>query len=201
MAGTIRQAQYARTSHPAPARALRSVRRRAVPLSEGTYTRSQVSGTCEGFRLAIAARPRQAQHPELDDPQKRLQMKINPSDFRVPEGSEVDLKKWPTRIDSVYHDTDDYQEMLKEHVTKLAAQQEILYASDRYAILLILQAMDAAGKDGVIAHVMSGLNPQGCQVFSFKHPSATELQARFSLADHRRFTGTRQDRNLQPLLL
>jgi PPK2 family polyphosphate:nucleotide phosphotransferase len=102
-------------------------------------------------------------------------MKINTNDFRVPEGSEVDLKKWPTRIEPVYRSTDDYEQMLKDHVRKLAAQQDLLYASDRYAILLILQAMDAAGKDGVIAHVMSGLNPQGCQVFSFKHPSATEL--------------------------
>src|SRR5271167_3690266 len=106
-------------------------------------------------------------------------MKINSSDFRVPEGGEVNLKKWPTRVDPVYRGTDDYEEKLRDHVKKLAAQQEILYASGRYAVLLILQAMDAAGKDGVISHVMSGLNPQGCQVFSFKHPSATELQHDF----------------------
>ena len=61
----------------------------------------------------------------------------------------------------------------------LSALQELLYASNRYAILLIFQAMDAAGKDGAIKHVMSGVNPQGCQVFSFKHPSADELQHDF----------------------
>jgi PPK2 family polyphosphate:nucleotide phosphotransferase len=69
--------------------------------------------------------------------------------------------------------------MLKDHVKKLSAQQELLYASGTYAVLLIFQAMDAAGKDGVIAHVMSGVNPQGCLVFSFKHPSATELKHDF----------------------
>jgi PPK2 family polyphosphate:nucleotide phosphotransferase len=62
---------------------------------------------------------------------------------------------------------------------QLSAQQQLLYASNRYAVLLIFQAMDAAGKDGAIRHVMSGVNPQGCQVFSFKHPSATELQHDF----------------------
>jgi PPK2 family polyphosphate:nucleotide phosphotransferase len=103
-------------------------------------------------------------------------MKINTNDFRVPEECEVDLKKWPTRIEPVYRSNAEYEQMLKDHVQKLAAQQELLYASNRHAILLILQAMDAAGKDGVIAHVMSGLNPQGCQVFSFKHPSDTELR-------------------------
>ena len=61
----------------------------------------------------------------------------------------------------------------------MSALQQLLYASNRYALLLIFQAMDAAGKDGAIRHVMSGVNPQGCQVFSFKHPSATELQHDF----------------------
>jgi len=65
--------------------------------------------------------------------------------------------------------------MLEQHIAQLSAQQQLHYASNRYAILLIFQAMDAAGKDGAIKHVMSGINPQGCQVFSFKHPSATEL--------------------------
>jgi PPK2 family polyphosphate:nucleotide phosphotransferase len=59
------------------------------------------------------------------------------------------------------------------------SQQQLLYASNRYAILVVFQAMDAAGKDGAIRHVMSGVNPQGCQVFSFKHPSPTELQHDF----------------------
>jgi len=69
--------------------------------------------------------------------------------------------------------------LLRAHVRALSEQQEMLYASDRYAILLIFQGMDAAGKDGAVAHVMSGVNPQGCQVFSFKHPSPTELQHDF----------------------
>src|ERR1039457_1875482 len=72
-----------------------------------------------------------------------------------------------------------YQELLGEHVAQLSMQQELLYASNRYAVLLIFQAMDAAGKDGAIKHVMSGVNPQGCQVFSFKHPSPAELQHDF----------------------
>jgi PPK2 family polyphosphate:nucleotide phosphotransferase len=108
-----------------------------------------------------------------------MPMKINSKDFRVPESSEVDLKKWPTRVAPVYRSNDEYQEILQDHVKRLSAQQEILYASDRYAVLLIFQAMDAAGKDGVIAHVMSGVNPQGCQVFSYKHPSPTELKHDF----------------------
>ncbi len=106
-------------------------------------------------------------------------MKINSKDFRVREGSRVQLKKWPTRVAPVYRQTDDYQQLLQIHVKNLSAQQERLYASDRYAILLIFQAMDAAGKDGIIKHVMSGVNPQGCQVFSYKHPSAMELKHDF----------------------
>jgi PPK2 family polyphosphate:nucleotide phosphotransferase len=102
-------------------------------------------------------------------------MKIDPKDFRVVEGNKVDLKKWPTNIDSVYKSTHQYKKMLEKHIAQLSAQQQLHYASNRYAILLIFQAMDAAGKDGAIRHVMSGINPQGCQVFSFKHPSATEL--------------------------
>src|SRR5271169_1792751 len=91
-------------------------------------------------------------------------MKIDLKDFRVREDDKVDLQKWPTKAD---------------HVARLSAQQQLLYASNRHAILLIFQAMDAAGKDGAIKHVMSGVNPQGCQVFSFKHPSAAELQHDF----------------------
>lgn len=106
-------------------------------------------------------------------------MKVDPDDFRVREGDTVDLGDWPTTVKPVYKSKDHYQALLTEHVAQLSALQELLYASDRYAILLIFQAMDAAGKDGAISHVMSGVNPQGCQVFSFKHPSATELQHDF----------------------
>jgi PPK2 family polyphosphate:nucleotide phosphotransferase len=106
-------------------------------------------------------------------------MKINSKDFAVPEGHDVNLKKWPTIVDPVYKSKEQYQEILGEHVAQLSSQQQLLYASNSHAVLLIFQAMDAAGKDGAIKHVMSGVNPQGCQVFSLKHPSATELQHDF----------------------
>jgi len=106
-------------------------------------------------------------------------MKISSKDFCVREGDKVDLDKWPTRVDPVYKSKDQYKKLLSDHVERLSVQQELLYASNRQAILLIFQAMDAAGKDGAIKHVMSGVNPQGCQVFSFKHPSATELEHDF----------------------
>jgi PPK2 family polyphosphate:nucleotide phosphotransferase len=106
-------------------------------------------------------------------------MHVKSSEFQLREGDELDLKKWPTRVHAVYRDSEHYQELLRKHVKALSAHQELLYASNCYALLLIFQAMDAAGKDGAIQHVMSGINPQGCQVFSFKHPSATELSHDF----------------------
>jgi PPK2 family polyphosphate:nucleotide phosphotransferase len=106
-------------------------------------------------------------------------MQINSTDFRVNEGAKVDLKKWPTRVHPSYKSSRQYKDMLAAHVKELSAQQELLYASNSHALLLIFQAMDAAGKDGCIEHVMSGVNPQGCQVFSFKHPSAEELKHDF----------------------
>ena len=106
-------------------------------------------------------------------------LKIKTDDFRVGEGGEVDLKKWPTKVDPIYELKKQYRKILEHHVDRLSARQRLHYASNRYAILLIFQAMDAAGKDGAIRHVMSGVNPQGCQVFSFKHPSAAELQHDF----------------------
>ena len=106
-------------------------------------------------------------------------MKIVSKDFCVREGHAVDLKKWPTKVDPVYKSKEQYKSLLEEHVAQLSSQQQLLYASNRHAVLLIFQAMDAAGKDGAIQHVMSGVNPQGCQVFSYKHPSATELEHDF----------------------
>jgi len=106
-------------------------------------------------------------------------MKITSKDFRVAEGDHVNLKKWPTKVDPVYESKEHYKDLLDEHVERLSAQQQLLYASNRHAVLLIFQAMDAAGKDGAIRHVMSGVNPQGCQVFSFRHPSPAELQHDF----------------------
>lgn len=106
-------------------------------------------------------------------------MKINVKDFRVSEGKKVKLDKWPTRVKTVYQSKQEYKELLSKQVEQLSDQQQLQYASNRYAVLLIFQAMDAAGKDGVIRHVLSGINPQGCQVFSFQHPSAVELDHDF----------------------
>jgi len=106
-------------------------------------------------------------------------MSINSMDFRVREEDDVNLRKWPTNVEPVYKSKERYKELLADHVAQLSSQQELLYASNRFAVLMIFQAMDTAGKDGAIKHVMSGVNPQGCQVFSFKHPSAAELQHDF----------------------
>ena len=106
-------------------------------------------------------------------------MKINSKDCRVIDGQAVDLKAWPTVLSPYYRSKKEYEELLGEHVARLAEQQQLLYASNSHSLLLIFQGMDAAGKDGAIKHVMSGINPQGCQVFSFKHPSPDELQHDF----------------------
>lgn len=106
-------------------------------------------------------------------------MKIRSSDFRVQPGERVKLGRRPTRVQPYYESKNDYEQLLAHHAAQLSARQSLLYAHDRYALLLIFQAMDAAGKDGAIKHVMSGVNPQGCQVFSFKHPSASELDHNF----------------------
>jgi PPK2 family polyphosphate:nucleotide phosphotransferase len=106
-------------------------------------------------------------------------MKIKSEDYLVAEGHEVDLDKWPTAVEPVTHSADQYRNQLGDQVAKLSDLQQLLFASNRQAVLLIFQAMDAAGKDGVIKHVMSGVNPQGCQVFSFKHPTPSELQHDF----------------------
>lgn len=102
-------------------------------------------------------------------------MKLNIEDFRVSQGKKVTLEKWPTLVKPACKSKGRYQKLLAEHVAQLSALQQLLYAANSYAVLIIFQAMDAAGKDGAIKHVMSGVNPQGCQVFSFKHPSANEL--------------------------
>ncbi len=96
-------------------------------------------------------------------------------DFRVRPGHKVRLKRLPTFVVPLYKSPKQYQHLLKEGVEELSALQELFYAAPRRALLLIFQGMDAAGKDGVISHVMSGINPQGCEVFSFKQPSREEL--------------------------
>jgi len=105
-------------------------------------------------------------------------MKVNSKDFRL-TGKKVKLDDWPTMVKPFCKSKKEYQDLLQEHVEKLSSLQQLLYASGRYALLLIFQGMDSAGKDGAIRHVMSGVNPQGCEVFSFKQPSAEELEHDF----------------------
>jgi PPK2 family polyphosphate:nucleotide phosphotransferase len=108
-----------------------------------------------------------------------MKMKIKSKDFRVQPGEKVQLKDWPTSVKPFCNSKKDYRKLLEEHVEGLSSLQNLHYASNRYALLLIFQGMDAGGKDGAIRHVMSGVNPEGCQVFSFKQPSAEELEHDF----------------------
>src|SRR4051812_5676097 len=95
--------------------------------------------------------------------------------FLVPEGSKVSLKNHPTDFTGDYTDKKLAVKDLEKNVSRIAELQDVLYAQDIQSLLIIFQAMDAAGKDGAIEHVMSGINPQGCQVVSFKQPSDEEL--------------------------
>ncbi len=105
--------------------------------------------------------------------------KIATEDFRVRPGKRVDLSTWATDVKPLYKSKEACAVQMGEQVAKLRELQNLLYASNQHAILLIFQAMDAAGKDSAIKNVMSGINPQGCQVFSFKHPSEEELDHDF----------------------
>jgi PPK2 family polyphosphate:nucleotide phosphotransferase len=106
-------------------------------------------------------------------------VKIEANDFRVHPGTEFKLSSTPTRIKSFCKSKKHYRKTLERHVAELSALQHLHYASHRYALLLVFQGMDAAGKDGAIRHVMSGVNPEGCEVYSFKQPSAEELEHDF----------------------
>jgi PPK2 family polyphosphate:nucleotide phosphotransferase len=106
-------------------------------------------------------------------------MKINSKDFSVTSGKKINLSKWPTKVKPFCKSKKRYKKLLEAHVEELSSLQQLHYASNRYALLLIFQGMDAAGKDGAIRHVMSGVNPQGCEVFSFKQPTADELEHDF----------------------
>ena len=106
-------------------------------------------------------------------------MKIHSKDFRVSPGTKIKLGKWPTVVHPYCKTKKSYKKLLDEHIAGLSSLQNLHYASSRYALLLMFQGMDAAGKDGAIRHVMSGVNPQGCEVFSFKQPSAEELKHDF----------------------
>ncbi|RZA32741.1 MAG: polyphosphate kinase 2 family protein [Lysobacteraceae bacterium] len=106
-------------------------------------------------------------------------MKIDTQRFCVNGARSIGLEALPTEVDPVYRSKQHYRDMLARHVSRLSARQQVLFASNSHAVLLIFQAMDAAGKDGAIRHVMSGVNPQGCQVHSYQHPAPAELRHDF----------------------
>src|SRR5664279_3745499 len=110
------------------------------------------------------------------DISKGIAMSINSKDFSVSAGDKVELEKWPTSVKPICESKKQYHKLLGQHVEELSSLQRLHYASGHYALLLVFQGMDAAGKDGAVRHVMSGVNPQGCEVFSFKQPSAEELE-------------------------
>ncbi len=116
-------------------------------------------------------------------------MKIDTKDFLVKQGKKVRLKDWATDVKSICGSKEEYKEVLEKHVQQLESLQELLYASNQYSLLLVFQGMDAAGKDGSIRHVMSGVNPQGCEVTSFKQPSAEELEHDFLWRAEQRLPG------------
>jgi PPK2 family polyphosphate:nucleotide phosphotransferase len=100
---------------------------------------------------------------------------MNHKPYLFPADAKARLRDFPTRVKDISEDKDDGKQILEQGIRRLSEMQDKLYASDRHSVLIIFQAMDAAGKDGTIRHVMSGINPQGCQVTSFKAPSAEEL--------------------------
>ena len=106
-------------------------------------------------------------------------MKIHSKDFRVPHHKKIDIKRLPAIVKPFCESKKEYKDLLEKHIAELTSLQQLHYASNRYALLLIFQGMDSAGKDGAIRHVMSGVNPEGCEVFSFKQPSAEELEHDF----------------------
>src|ERR1019366_3626042 len=150
-------------------------------------TSSEVARTGEQFRTGIRRSGSFGKTNPINEEtrtsrrtlRKGTKMKINSKDFRVQPGEKVKRRDRPTIVKPFCKSKKAYQELLAEHVEGLSSLQQLLYASNRYALLLIFQGMDAAGKDGAIQHVMSGVNPQGCQVFSFKQPSAEELEHDF----------------------
>jgi len=106
-------------------------------------------------------------------------MTIDSKTYHVPPGKKLSLSEWATAEPALTKSKEHYQKLLEGHVKDLSALQQLHYASNRHALLLIFQGMDAAGKDGAIRHVMSGVNPEGCEVFSFKQPSTEELEHDF----------------------
>ncbi len=122
-------------------------------------------------------------------------------DFRINHGKSFRLKDYDPTDSRGLDLKDQADELLQESIRLMQDRQEELYAQDEWAVLLIFQAMDAAGKDGVIKHVMSGLNPQACQVYSFKATLHRGARPRLSLADQSLSARTRTHRHLQSLVL
>ncbi len=106
-------------------------------------------------------------------------MRIDTSNFLVKPGSKVRLTHRPTAVKPIYSSKDEYKALLEKHVKRLDNLHQLLYSSGQHAVLLVLQGMDGSGKDGAIRHVMSGVNPQGCEVTSFKQPNVEELRHDF----------------------
>lgn len=108
-----------------------------------------------------------------------MNLDLDPKDFRVPvsgkKAKPLKLSQLPTAVDKLYKSKKEYRSLMEDFTEELSDLQRVLYAHGRYALLIIFQGMDTAGKDGAIRHVMSGVNPQGCQVHSFKQPSSEEL--------------------------
>jgi PPK2 family polyphosphate:nucleotide phosphotransferase len=106
---------------------------------------------------------------------QEAKVRIDSESFMVRSGEKVRLSSRPTAVKPLYASKEEYERLLAGRVRQLSDLQRTLYAANSHALLVVFQAMDAAGKDSAIRHVMSGVNPQGCQVYSFKHPSASEL--------------------------
>ena len=107
---------------------------------------------------------------------------MNSKDFIVPPGKKFSLADYDPASTGGVKNKELAEERLEKDIKDIAQYQDILYAHDVYAVLMIFQAMDAAGKDGAVKHVMSGINPQGCQVYSFKSPSTEELDHDYLLS-------------------
>jgi PPK2 family polyphosphate:nucleotide phosphotransferase len=116
-------------------------------------------------------------------------MKIDTKDFYVRPGEKVKLKDRPTDVKTICGSREEYKEVLQKHVKELDDLHQLLYGANKYAVLLIFQGMDTSGKDGAIRHVMSGVNPQGCEVTSFKQPSPEELEHDFLWRSTQRLPG------------
>jgi PPK2 family polyphosphate:nucleotide phosphotransferase len=139
-------------------------------------TRSWGAGTCLLFRNLKKRKRDQEKRSRISE---GVPLKIHSNDFRVRVGKKLDLNEWPTNVPPFFKSKEQYRTLLEKHVASLSSLQQLHNASGRYAMLLIFQGMDSAGKDGAIRHVMSGVNPEGCEVFSFKQPSAEELEHDF----------------------